>query len=99
MCSSDLRESPALEIIEMLTRKGANVSYADPFIAEIALNGVKLSAVDASEEVIAGANCVLILTNHAAFDYPMIAERAALVVDTRNALRAFKPTHPSIVTL
>jgi len=96
---NDVRESPALEIIEMLARKGANVSYADPFIAEIAVNGVKLSAVEPTEDVIAGAGCVLVLTNHSAFDYPMIAERAALVVDTRNALRAFKPTHPSIVTL
>jgi UDP-N-acetyl-D-glucosamine dehydrogenase len=96
---NDVRESPALEIIEMLVRKGANVSYADPFTPEVLANGVKLSAVDATADVIAAADCVLVLTNHSAFDYSMIAKRAALVVDTRNALRAFKSTCSSIVTL
>jgi UDP-N-acetyl-D-glucosamine dehydrogenase len=96
---NDVRESPALEIIEMLVRKGANVSYADPFTREVSANGVKLNAVDATEDVVAGADCVLVLTNHSAFDYGMIARRAALVVDTRNALRAFKSTCSSIVTL
>jgi UDP-N-acetyl-D-glucosamine dehydrogenase len=96
---NDVRESPALEIIEMLEKKGANVSYADPFTPELILEGVKLSAVEASPETVAAADCVLVLTNHSAFDYAMIAKRAALVVDTRNALRTFKPTTTSIVTL
>ena len=96
---NDVRESPALEIIEMLEKKGAHVSYADPFTPQLILDGVKLSAVEASPETVAGADCVLILTNHSAFDYAMIAKRAALVVDTRNALRTFKPTTTSIVTL
>jgi len=96
---NDVRESPALEIIEMLEKKGANVSYADPFTPQLILEGVKLSAVEASPETVAAADCVLVLTNHSAFDYAMIAKRAALVVDTRNALRTFKPTTTSIVTL
>jgi UDP-N-acetyl-D-glucosamine dehydrogenase len=96
---NDVRESPALEIIEMLEKKGANVSYADPFTPELILDGVKLTAVEASPETVAAADCVLVLTNHSAFDYAMIAKRAALVVDTRNALRTFKPTTTSIVTL
>jgi UDP-N-acetyl-D-glucosamine dehydrogenase len=96
---NDVRESPALEIIEMLVRKGANVSYADPFTPEVSANGVKLSAVDVTEDAVAAADCVLVLTNHSAFDYGMIARHAALVVDTRNALRAFKSTCSSIVTL
>jgi len=96
---NDVRESPALEIIEMLERKGAHVTYADPFTPQLILDGVKLSAVEPTAEAIAAADCVLILTNHSAFDYAAIAKRAALVVDTRNALRTYKPTTPSIVTL
>jgi UDP-N-acetyl-D-glucosamine dehydrogenase len=49
--------------------------------------------------VIGAADCVLILTNHTAFDYGLIANRAALVVDTRNSMKAYRRTRPSIVTL
>lgn len=96
---NDIRESPALEIIQMLERKGSQVSYADPFTPQLAVEGVKLTAVDPTPEVIAGADCVLIVTNHSSFDYATIADRSALVVDTRNALKAYRSNRPSIVTL
>jgi UDP-N-acetyl-D-glucosamine dehydrogenase len=97
---NDIRESPALEILEMLERKGASVSYADPFTPQLALSSAKLSAVEPTPEAIAGADCVVILTNHSSFDYGVIAERATLVVDTRNALKAHRrPGFSSIVTL
>jgi UDP-N-acetyl-D-glucosamine dehydrogenase len=96
---NDIRESPALEIIEMLERKGAVVSYADPFAPQLSIEGSKLTAVDASAANVGAADCVLILTNHTSFDYSMIASRAKLVVDTRNALRAYRRTHAQIVTL
>jgi UDP-N-acetyl-D-glucosamine dehydrogenase len=96
---NDIRESPALEIIQMLLRKGANVSYADPFMPQLAVDSLKLTAVEATAETVAAADCVLILTNHARFDYAMIADRAGLVVDTRNALKAHRHCRTSIVTL
>jgi len=96
---NDIRESPALEIIEMLEGKGAHVSYADPFIPRLSVEGLKLEAVDPTPDVVAGADCVLVLTNHSTFDYAMIADRANLVVDTRNALKAHRGNRPSIVTL
>ncbi len=96
---NDIRESPALEIIEMLERKGAVVSYADPFAPQLSIDGSKLTAVDASAANVGAADCVLILTNHTSFDYSMIASQARLVVDTRNALRAYRRTHAQIVTL
>jgi UDP-N-acetyl-D-glucosamine dehydrogenase len=96
---NDIRESPALEIIEMLERKGARVSYADPFTPQIAASGLKLNAVEPSEEAIAAADCVLILTNHSSFDGAMIAGAARLVVDTRNALKTYRGNRSSIVTL
>ena len=96
---NDIRESPALEIIEMLERKGAAVSYADPFAPQLSIDGSKLTAVDPSAANVGAADCVLILTNHTSFDYSMIASQAKLVVDTRNALRAYRRTHAQIVTL
>jgi UDP-N-acetyl-D-glucosamine dehydrogenase len=96
---NDIRESPALEIIEHLTKLGAHVSYADPFTPQLALEGHKLSAVEPTLEALAAADCVLILTNHSSFDYAAIAERAPLVVDTRNAMRAFRGSRSSIISL
>jgi UDP-N-acetyl-D-glucosamine dehydrogenase len=96
---NDIRESPALEIIELLVRRGAQVSYADPFTPQLALDGHKLSAVEPSGDALAAADCVLILTNHSQFDYGAIAERAPLVVDTRNAMKKFRGTRSSIVSL
>jgi UDP-N-acetyl-D-glucosamine dehydrogenase len=96
---NDVRESPALEIIEMLYGKGANVSYADPYVPQLSVGNVKLAAVEATPEAIAAADCVLILTNHARFDYSTIAARASLVVDTRNALKVYRQGRDSIVTL
>ncbi|HET8579237.1 MAG TPA: nucleotide sugar dehydrogenase [Methylomirabilota bacterium] len=96
---NDIRESPALEIVQALARKGAQVAYADPFVPELALDGLKLAATAPSAEAVAAADCVLILTNHTAFDYAMIADRASLVVDTRNAMKEHRRTRPWIVTL
>jgi UDP-N-acetyl-D-glucosamine dehydrogenase len=96
---NDIRESPALEILEMLEKKGARVSYADPYTPQLAVGGLKLAAVEPTEEAIAAADCVLILTSHSSFDYAAVAERAALVVDTRNALKAHRNGRASIVTL
>jgi UDP-N-acetyl-D-glucosamine dehydrogenase len=96
---NDVRESPALEIIEHLIRRGAQVAYADPFTPQLALDGHKLSAVEPTAEALAAADCVLILTSHSSFNYAEIASRAALVVDTRNAMKSFRDAHASIVRL
>jgi len=96
---NDIRESPALEIIQALVRKGAQVSYADPFVPQLALDDLKLAAAEASADAVAAADCVLILTSHSIFDYAMVADRATLVVDTRNAMKDFRRSRPWIVTL
>jgi UDP-N-acetyl-D-glucosamine dehydrogenase len=96
---NDIRESPALEIIEALVARGAHVSYADPYVPQLHLESRKLVAVPVSPETVAAATCVLVLTNHAEFDWAMIAARASLVVDTRNALKAHREGKASIVTL
>jgi len=76
-----------VEIIEMLARKGACVTYADPFVPQLSLDCLKLTAVEPSPGALAAVDCVLILTNHSRFDYAAIAAHAPLVVDTRNAMK------------
>ena len=86
----DVRESPALDIILLLERRGARVTYSDPFVPVVKLDHRELEA----EEPLAmssRADCVVVVTDHSAFDYGSIVERAALIVDTRNALK----NHPS----
>ena len=81
----DMRESPALDVLLLLQRKGATVSYSDPHVPAIHVGGFALEAVP---EAAAGeADCVVIVTDHKGFDYKGLVERARLIVDTRNALK------------
>ncbi len=81
---SDIRESPALDIIALLLEKGADVAYADPYVPALDIMGTQLSPVDPAEGV-RGFDCVLICTNHSAFDYAAILAETPLVYDARNA--------------
>jgi UDP-N-acetyl-D-glucosamine dehydrogenase len=81
----DVRESPALEILARLREKGAQVAYADPYVPSIDLHGATLKGVELTDEELAGADCVVILTDHPGVDYARVVDRAALVVDSRNA--------------
>ena len=84
----DVRESPALDIMHLLGRRGATVSYSDPYVPALRADGVvpEMAAID-PEKGAAEADCVVIVTDHKKFDYPGIVERAKLIVDTRNALK------------
>jgi UDP-N-acetyl-D-glucosamine dehydrogenase len=84
----DVRESPALDIIHLLGKRGASVSYSDPFVPRLHADGVvpEMAAIDA-EKGAAEADCVVIVTDHRDFDYARIVERSKLIVDTRNALK------------
>jgi UDP-N-acetyl-D-glucosamine dehydrogenase len=92
----DVRESPALDIILLLERRGARVTYSDPFVAELQLDSHGLSAEDPIPAA-QHADCVVVVTDHGAFNYAAILEQAKLVVDTRNALKNF--ASPKIVRL
>ena len=83
---NDLRESPALDIMELLARRGAHVSYTDPYIPSFDHGTLSLSSV-AEENAADGADCALVITDHKVFNYDRIAKDFPLVVDTRNALR------------
>ncbi|MBI2844758.1 MAG: nucleotide sugar dehydrogenase [Armatimonadetes bacterium] len=83
----DTRESPALEVMDLLHIKGARLSYSDPFVPAIAHCGQELKSVDVTPELLSEADCVVIITNHSDFDYTAIASHAKLIVDTRNAVK------------
>lgn len=93
----DNRESPAMKIIQILTEKGAKVSYNDPHIPRCAgmrhYPGVDISSVPLTEELLASVDCVLLVTDHDAYDYPWLAKHARLIVDTRNAFKGLKAPH------
>ncbi len=91
----DVRESPALDIIHLLQKRGAIISYSDPYVPEITVDGGKL--VTGGEKELTEADCVLVVTDHKAFDYKSLPARARLIVDTRNALKGLKA--PNVVRL
>jgi UDP-N-acetyl-D-glucosamine dehydrogenase len=82
----DVRESPALDIIHLLGQHGALVSYSDPFVPKLSTDGISLEAVSV-EAGTRDADCVVIVTDHKAFDYSNVVKQARLIVDTRNALK------------
>ena len=82
----DVRESPALEVIDLLHSYGASISYNDPYVDRIQLqNGQFLESVKYSTDWLASADCVVILTDHSCFNYEEILTYSYFVVDTRNA--------------
>jgi len=84
----DVRESPALDILHLLDKRGAKVTYSDPFVPHLRADGVVPAMSSLDPETGAGeADCVVIVTDHKSFNYARILERAKLIVDTRNALK------------
>jgi UDP-N-acetyl-D-glucosamine dehydrogenase len=88
----DVRESPALDIIHLLARRGATISYSDPFVPTVEVDGHRYSSDD-SAAAIEAADCVVIVTDHRNVDYRQVLAGARLIVDTRNALQGFNQPH------
>jgi UDP-N-acetyl-D-glucosamine dehydrogenase len=85
----DCRESPALDIIHLLKQLGAVVTYTDPYVSSVNTDGGLMSSVDETEAR-RRADCVVIVTDHAKFDYAALVKEARLILDTRNALKGYK---------
>ena len=84
----DERESPALEIIDIIAKKGGLVSYHDPYIPAVKTGrNLSLQSVKLSQEILHDADCVVITTNHSAFDVDFICQHARLIVDLRNVVK------------
>ena len=81
---SDVRESPAIDIISLLKRKGAAVAYHDPYVPSFSERGINMSSVTDLDTATAESDCTMIVTDHSSYDWATIAKNAALIVDTRN---------------
>ncbi|QPC84843.1 nucleotide sugar dehydrogenase [Phototrophicus methaneseepsis] len=96
---NDVRESPAIDIIEILRQKGANVVYNDPHVPTLRFDGeAPMSHTDYSTQLLADADCVVILTNHSHYDWAEIFAHSKVVVDTRHVMQTY-PADARVVTL
>jgi UDP-N-acetyl-D-glucosamine dehydrogenase len=97
----DPRESPGFELMELLLKKGAAVEYNDPHIPTLPAMrhypDLQMSSRELTEEYLRSCDCVLIVTDHSAYDWGWIAHHAALIVDTRNATRGVTDARAAIV--
>ncbi|TDB38773.1 MAG: nucleotide sugar dehydrogenase [Actinobacteria bacterium] len=85
----DMRESPAIKIAELLAEKEANLVYHDPYVPKFSFDGRTLESVALTEAELASADAVLVVTDHRNVDYHLVVRASRLIVDTRNALKAF----------
>ncbi len=89
----DLRESPALDVMHLLEQRGATVTYSDPLVPSLRKENGELLRAIPLESGVAAADAVLVITDHTSFDYEMVAAKAKLIVDTRNAFKHFKQSN------
>jgi UDP-N-acetyl-D-glucosamine dehydrogenase len=86
---NDMRESPALDVLELLSKRGAVMSYSDPFVAELRHDGRLLPSIEVGAALEMEPDCAVICTDHSVFDYRAMADSRIPIVDTRNALKNF----------
>lgn len=83
----DVRESPALDIIQLLQERGAEVEYHDPHVEDLHEEKIDMHSIKLTAQVLEEADCTVIITNHHAYDYEWIGEHARVIVDSRNAMK------------
>jgi len=90
---NDMRESPALDIISLLSRRGAEISYHDPYVPVLKVEELEQHSRELTPEWMERQDCVVIVTNHSDLDYNKVIKSSKLIVDTRNALKGLSGTH------
>jgi UDP-N-acetyl-D-glucosamine dehydrogenase len=96
----DIRESPALDVIGLLQKKGARVEYHDPYIPHLRTHDdLEMESVPDLMDAVHHADCVVIITNHSAYDYQAILKEAKFIFDSRNALGKMGKNNPKVVRL
>jgi UDP-N-acetyl-D-glucosamine dehydrogenase len=85
----DMRESPAIKIAELLLDAEADVVYHDPFVPVFSVRGADVTSVDLTDEELAAADGVVIITDHRGVDYDQVWRGSKLILDTRNAMKEF----------
>jgi UDP-N-acetyl-D-glucosamine dehydrogenase len=96
----DIRESPALDVIGLLQKKGAQVEYHDPYIPHLRTHDdIEMESVSDVMDAVHHADCVVIITNHSVYDYEAILKEAKFIFDSRNALGKMGKNNPKVVRL
>ncbi len=96
---NDLRESPALDVMQLLLEKGVDLQYHDPYIPEVRIGRQVFRSVPLTPEVLRGADLTVILTHHSNVDYEAVVRHAPLVFDTRNATRGVQGAEQKVMKL
>ena len=89
--SSDVRESPAIKIVELLLEEGAIVSYYDPHVRSLNVGGQTLRSVGGGRDFLSSLDCAIVVADHDSIDWTLVLEFAPIVVDTRNVLGRLNP--------
>lgn len=95
----DVRESPALDVIKLLQNQGAKVKYNDPHVHSILMDSHIMKSTKLTSQLLRKADCVVIVTDHSAYDYDWIVRNSKLIFDTRNATKLVKDNRERIVKL
>jgi len=96
---NDVRESPALDVFRLLERKGARLCYHDPYIPEFSEGNNTFSSVALSAELLESMDCVVLVTDHSAYDYPWLVDHSKIFVDTRNVTKGIADSRKVVVRL
>ena len=105
--SGDVRESPAIDVIRMLARRGGEILYHDPHVPELEVEEVAPSnrqpvrylRTELTTELVQSVDCVVIMTDHVDIDYCSLVNHAAVVVDTRNATKSITKNQNKVLKI
>jgi UDP-N-acetyl-D-glucosamine dehydrogenase len=93
--TSDVRESPSIRLVELLHEEGAAVSYHDPHVKTLTVDGTTLRSAPLTPDYLSTQDCLVVVTDHDAIDWTLILQYAPIVVDTRNVLGRLGKTVPA----
>ena len=93
----DTRESPALTIMSLLSKKGSETSYHDPYVPHVQFDGVSCDSQPLDIEFLESQDCVVITTDHSCVDYEYVTQHSRLIFDTRNDLKSATGRYPGKV--
>jgi UDP-N-acetyl-D-glucosamine dehydrogenase len=96
---SDVRESPALDVIKLLQERGSRVRYNDPYVSKLSLDKCELTSAALTSKLLKGADCVVILADHSDYDYQWIVDNSQSIVDTRNATKGVSGNKDKVIKL
>ena len=94
-----MRESPALDVMRRLEERGAHVTYHDPQVPMFREDGHEMHGVALTDAALDAADAVVVITDHTGVDYQRVADRACLIVDSRNVTAALRPSRARVVSL